>query len=686
MISGNFKKGQVTIFIAIGVVILLFAIILYFADSKVVSPKGNLVEVPDFARPVYTSLDYCLESVADDGLKKLGLQGGYLYPDSFMIRADSSNSVEGNALKLGSLTIPLWFYLDGNDCPNGECIYRIGIPPESRGSGDISDSSMEAQLDRYLEEFIPECFEKHIPSGFNYEEMSDIDVISTITSEMVIFSMNWKILVSDNSGKEVVFEDFATIRDVPLDEIYEAAFTIASLEAEESFLERSALQLISAYTGDDNDLLPPISQSSLSLSNGASWSEEQVKNKVEALLSNHVPLLTQTNTLNYYEVKAEDEFVNYYYNNPFTLPVAPVAAAFDVTFDYLPEIWPFWFDLGCDGLCKGESVSIFGVFPFGYQRYRFFYDFSYPVLVTLYSPDSDYTFQFAIESNVRNNKPLLEGYSEPIVVPSTTENLFCSDANRHSGDVNISVTQGDNHDPVSDVAVSFTIGDKSCIVGSTDNNGNLLTKFPVGFGGVVSFSKQNYAFEKIPFSIDLDEEKEINVTMRPFNDVNISVKKYIMMYEGGEWVFKFENKAYLESSEEVFLRLDGDSGTYGSYLDENGNGDLFIPEGDYHVSIMVMDSRPFVIPEYEECFQTGWFGSKECFTINKTEINDSVLVGGSEFNFSLSADTKNIEFYAIVPSIYDIPESQRKIEILDVMTDSKNISNRYYDYLEPMQK
>ena len=68
------KRGQVTLFIILGIVIIVAVVIFFYV-------KSNNLNVPFFSTNIFSGLDHnietCVEEVAVDGLYLTGMQGGY---------------------------------------------------------------------------------------------------------------------------------------------------------------------------------------------------------------------------------------------------------------------------------------------------------------------------------------------------------------------------------------------------------------------------------------------------------------------------------------------------------------------------------------------------------------------------------------------------------------------------------
>src|SRR5258706_15865453 len=116
------KRGQVTIFIIIGIVIVFSVGFYLFLKAG-----GSLKAVaPEKAHPVKAFVQSCLDNLGEDGIRKIGATGGFItYPQEI-----DKNKRAYIATGLDELKIPLWFY-DG----------RSKIP---------SQAFIESQLSAYI--------------------------------------------------------------------------------------------------------------------------------------------------------------------------------------------------------------------------------------------------------------------------------------------------------------------------------------------------------------------------------------------------------------------------------------------------------------------------------------------------------------------------------------------------------
>ena len=710
---GSPKRGQISIMIIIGIIILLSAIIIiYLTDISYQDPKlvEEVYEVPLRARPVSSYVDNCLSEIATEALVKLGEQGGYIYPDKWGYSARGS-AYDTNALKFApnsDMVIPYWYYLHGNECPDGVCQYEYGIPPLYRETGGEWDRSIEEQVDRYVEDNIGTCvqdFETFERSGLEIVEQGEPEAKTSVQENDVGVRFYWPLELRDMTGDATIsIKEFSTTVPVNLKNIYENGLKILADEIYNAYVEHLVNNLIVTFSGIERDQLPPPSALDFDPGTDIFWRKSVVEERVKGMVASYVPGLQYANSRNYEYRSSSDEFEEYFYNNAMVIYSIEGADQLDVTFDYLPAFWDMYFDLNCDGeICRPRGLSVFEVINIGYYQYEFYYDLSFPFLVTMHDPDAlhdGYTFQFAIEANIRDNKALRGNYTGlySIVGEGVGENMFCDVDKRNAGPYLFNITNGYTGDGISDVSVVYRCGDHNCIIDMSDEDGLLEADLPVCFGGRVSFMKDGYLSKTVPLSTSMGESRNVSVMMYPFKDLKVNLRKKRMVsvppVKEKHWEFKNNPLKLLDSEEAIIvLTREGEDGE-GSheavvlFQENKTNQTIELAPGEYSIEIRQFNEEPYVIPEYEECFETGWPGDEECYTVNRTVMNGSVPVGGCIMDYEFSAaqmmNASEVTFYTVTPDIYAIrPESSRRVEILEVLSMVENHTQQLRGALVP---
>ncbi len=157
------KKGQITAFIIIGIIILgAIAMVLYFRQAEIEELPREAVE--DDVRPVQLFVEECIQRSAVPGIFYLGEQGGYIEPPQ-----DSFNT-ELHTIAFGFKN------------------ERTTLP---------AIQEMQQQLSKYLREFLPICtnsFEDFEREGMEIKE-GNISVETRIFNEEVVFMVDYPLTI-----------------------------------------------------------------------------------------------------------------------------------------------------------------------------------------------------------------------------------------------------------------------------------------------------------------------------------------------------------------------------------------------------------------------------------------------------------------------------------------------------------
>src|SRR3989344_4137194 len=113
------RKGQVTVFIFIGIFILvILGVFIYFRSELLVrtTQKTNLGVSEQF-RPVQQYYENCLADAAVDGINLVGSQGGYLNIDEDNSGRDVVYGFRSylDVLNDGNVRVPYWYYKKDNE-------------------------------------------------------------------------------------------------------------------------------------------------------------------------------------------------------------------------------------------------------------------------------------------------------------------------------------------------------------------------------------------------------------------------------------------------------------------------------------------------------------------------------------------------------------------------------------------
>ena len=151
------KRGQVTLFIILGLIILVgIVLLIYFKASAFKKWPLKLIteDAPNELKPLQTFVTECLEQVSREAIVKIGLGGGYLEPTNseytpYYFQVNQNNPTESDILVINQNNkVPYWYYMNTpNSCYN--CmVTEKNIP---------TFEDMQRQISVYVEKNIDSC-------------------------------------------------------------------------------------------------------------------------------------------------------------------------------------------------------------------------------------------------------------------------------------------------------------------------------------------------------------------------------------------------------------------------------------------------------------------------------------------------------------------------------------------------
>ncbi|MEM4263600.1 MAG: hypothetical protein QW666_01740 [Candidatus Woesearchaeota archaeon] len=729
----HFKKGQVTIFIIIGIIILTaLGIGIYIYTTKAIKPLEEaalpaIQKVPAEAQPIQDYITNCVESTAKTALHRIGDYGGYI--DSSKFEYNPIEPTEGDAVQFSpdsDLIIPYWWHLKSpNDC-TGKCEFSSNRPALRKSEGS---PSIEEQVNEYINTHLKEClagFPTLTAQGFEFTEKGTPKTETTIAKENIVIHVKYPIQAK-KADKKFDLNEYAVSLELNLGEMYQLATEIINAQAENGILEHFTKELITGFSGLDKNQLPPTGEIDIKLGTGTIWVKYEVAQRIEEILTSYVPMLQVGNT-RYYgyiyapektatgeKIRDEKLFENIYNRNMLFTATNKTYPTLGIRFTYLPW-WTPYFDLNCnDQACMPESITSTNIFVFGLQKYSFAYDLSYPVLVEMYDPTAlkgeGYSLKFFIEANMRNNFPMPPIFEPMKTLAIITTSMLCDANQRTSGNITIKVLDSRTKKGIEGAMVGYRCGSESCSLGETIN-GTIKTQMPRCLGGQLSASHLDYQTSLLQFDVIDDKPAEATIELMPYTIVDFTAKKWLLK-KGVEWSLDTtaphnqdadENTLVImrrktESPDDVqfsvFAEICGRPGAQtpaacGTPQEDISKGIKIIP-GKYEVKIYSFKyPKPkLVIPKDKRIIPLPW-GRKEYYVPEEDIVFDETSPfpsGFAEFELEIKPEQLEhmnaIEIYYINIALDKLPESLRKIEDLSVMGKAKAYSQEYRKLLEP---
>jgi len=494
------KKGQITVFIIIGIIILfVFAGVLFViktTSKDQVSTAGSqiITSAPEGFTPVQAYTQDCLDQVSTDTLISLGEQGGYLYPD-LVGTFSPTNPTNADGLEFNNLLIPYWFY---NSQPDEQKTITFSSHKPELSVDKDSQLSIEAQLARDIKEKLTFCLNDYsafTAQGYSIEQGAIQDVQVKVVPGAVNVIIEMPVEASLGDVKESL-ERFAVQLDVDLQHLYDVATTIINTQRDYKFLEKQGLDLLSVYSRKDSSAFAPISSTGFKFFSPYSWNENTLHDNFQGLLTSYVPMLRYLGSSNFnYAAYPIGELLAQKVADNMVLPLTG-AEDLNINFDYFN--WPIFFSTNSeDGVIRPDNQFIdFQVLNFAQQTYDTHYDISYPVMVTLEDPNAlrgqGYKFIFSLEANIRNNRVPSDAELASSS-PQQITSLACGTEQRNTELLQTLVLDSYTKEPLANVSIGFTIPNQAeCDIGVTDSDGVSSEKYPAAYGGVVNFINPDY--------------------------------------------------------------------------------------------------------------------------------------------------------------------------------------------------
>lgn len=631
------KKGQVTVFIILGIVIVaIIAFVFYY--SGIISKSSFQKEaekaktIPVQARPVKDYIDNCVEEIAIEGILLMGQQGGYIEIPKDVLPRSVINPFSNSLELFSGYNVPYWFY----ETTNG--IQKSQIP---------SIEIMEEQLEGYLNQNMDSClFNLSLFRSYDikFEGEAKSDVV--ITDERIDVNVIYPILVDIEGVTTEMKEHFASI-NVPLGRMYEMSKDIMKKENDEFFLEKVTEDSLVIY----DDI--PYHGESLSCQ-PKTWLKQDVERQLKEILSLNINALKIADSEN--SNLADDYFRIRIDRNNYR----------DIESNFMYyDNWPFELEInGGEEILKEESATgstglLLNLLCI--NTHNFIYDINYPVLISLYDDKSlgGFTFQFATHVIIDNNQPRENQLGN--LEFGSTDKRICESADKP---FRIYAVNQESNEFLSNAIVRFTCTGTLCDLGRTELDSydeySLRTNLPQCLNAIIDIAKEGYNKEEVV--LDTLESADLFVYLKPIHDKELVIK----VIDGGRI-------RDLRSDESIIIEFSSDSNEY-SVTVTNQDSEVGLVEGNYFIKSYITRDRKIKLDskDVEYCSDVprsgilGILGSKttKCYTTTIEGVDlDSVIIGGTEFGFDFDNLNRGnqLVFYSVINSVPASIEDLQKV-------------------------
>jgi hypothetical protein len=466
------KKGQITIFVIISLIILS-AVVLFF----ILRGKVSVQEVPIEFQPIHNSFLTCLETDLSTAINVAESQGGYIYLPEF--EPGSDYMPFSSQLNFLGNPIPYWYYVSGNNFD------REQVPTKEQ---------IESQISDYIEKSIKNCnFNNYHDQGFEifFEQPNNAEV--KIKQDKVELTLNSALNIQKDNSSISINKHKVSVNS-KLGQLYESSLKVYQQLKENKILENYTIDVLTNYA--------PVDGFEISCS-PLIWNAEEVFNTLQNSLEQNIISINNKNE-KYFAVNfGTPQKVNFLTSKewPYSLEVTP-------TENNLMIANPI-----------GNQPGL-GILGFCYVPYHFVYNIKYPVLVQL--QDNQEIFQFPFAVIIQNNKPR---NAENVTAIQQPKPEICQFKNT---EIEVRVINEEGLPVKSNV--SYECLRNNCFIGETSKEGILKENFPQCINGYVVAQTPGYKTAK--YLLSTNTPGKIDIIMEKIYNKNIEILLDGVKYNG----------------------------------------------------------------------------------------------------------------------------------------------------------
>lgn len=514
------RHAQLAVFVMVGLLLLIGVSLLLFLTYNA-QQKEPLSLVPAEVRPVYSIIDGCTQSIAEQAIRRLSLQGGYLDLPPEIGRNPTSYVMLDDA---GFMRIPMWYY-DGED----------RTPPVP---------FMEAALADEIRAGLIDCIDFSV-LPYTVTPEGELRVNVTLAADNVAVRVNYP-LSWQSAGKTVSYADYITQMDVRLLDMWELANATMAAENKDSLFENATIDLLA--------LDPDVPMDDMSFDcTPQRWRLSEISSHVQDVLKTNIPSIRLQNTdyPGFESTNADYERIRRYTMEDINAGRAPSNVPRD-SYEYLRLFW----DVGVDkpairagfsyeprwGIALTGNPNDNGMLESRVARgsdllrfmcvntYHITYDLIYPVMLTLRDDKAfrgtGATFSMAFPVIIKTNSPDRRSFGMRSFRGFNFATGFCDDIGDTMADLRAEGVVADDRFATELEGVNFTLRciGRECPLGQTQaDEGTYRLRVPLPRAcvrPVVVASKPGYA----QTSGQLEGES-MTLRLRALRNVTLTIQK-----------------------------------------------------------------------------------------------------------------------------------------------------------------
>lgn len=524
----NSKKSQITLYIIIGLLIVVFiGLLIYVMRMEKPEVPSVVQNLPSDVVVVQNYVEQCIRVTAEEGLNLLGKNGGYIEPANLMIET-SPMAYNSDALLYEPDTLPYWNFVDQY---NRLRSLKPRLYMEVSGDGSIED-----QLANYVEANLKNCTKDFSVFSDSFTiYTSTVTAAAKVRDKDLLVSVIYPLrIVAKGNESSTEMKDFTSIVPVNLKQIYEFADSITAAEQKYHFLESMTMNMISVYSGINEKALPPTSSLKLGREKIV-WSRTEVEELLTNDLLDFVRLIQIKNALNYNPLMLNPSEPDYKLKqglyNSFNYEL-PGSKAYNITSEFFYPQEPIYLTIDDEEIIMPKDRIpqniVTDMLGLQIQDYGFEYDIAYPVIVKLRDPIAfnyrGYEFQFALEANIRDNTPVNASMLPQGEIPTSKININ-KPGQLVTDELKVNAFDKSSNAALPGVQVYYKCGQK-VYIGITGQDGSISANFPYCLaGGKIIYSKQGYMGSAINFNNHENSPRQFSIYLYPKVKFDVTIRK-----------------------------------------------------------------------------------------------------------------------------------------------------------------
>jgi len=600
------KRGQITVFIIIGVILLIItALVFYFQKQQAeYKPKKEIIQK---LGPVELYMQSCIDQLGKEAVIKMGQTGGYVYLPKILDKAPAAHIIEDS---YGMLKVPFWYFNDESYMPSlEEMEYQIGLYVNNSFKGCLRD-------------FEP------LKKEFAFRDVGNYSFKVTIAEEDIVIETVFP-LKAEAIGRNEVYnvEKFNTYIPARLKRVYTLAQSIFEEENRRMFLENITLGVMTMspdipFTGMEFSCTPEI-WNLLNIEKGLKEDIAAVAQRIRFRNTNYVPFEKPESVYERFRGLNRDPATGEITNMPreklppdaydyFHFFIDATSENFkDLTVSavYL-DTWPMNVDARpSEGvlLRAGNSGGFPGILGFlCINTYHFVYDVYHPVEIIIRDPQSfggaGYNFKFAMPVIIKSNRAAkIPLQARQFIFPGINQGP-CSELS--SAKIDIRALDSITREELKDANISYECMRYVCDLGKTKADSGiyrLRTGYPVACPYGTLVAKKDLYMDARATS---PKEGVAKLQMTPLKRFTFNVTKIVSLNNKEERLLE---------DEAVFITIKNDKNRFEANLvypdissgaegvtDNITTVELLDDDAEYELEMMIMKGEKYV---------GGWSGN-----------------------------------------------------------------------------